>query len=118
MHTVARNRSSVNYKTYSSKTALVDANGYKTGEYTLTYSALKQTQLVLSPAKGYADLKPFGVGVDYELVGVTCDMSCDLDEASIVWVNNATTDKHDYAVVAVRKSINHISYALKKVELS
>ena len=112
-----RNEQTIHYALYSSKTMLTDANNNKTGEYTLAYGTPTAVKAVLAPVVGTAEREVFGVDIDYDRMALIYDTACPITEESIVWVDNATTGKHDYIVKKIAKSLNTVMIALKKVNV-
>ena len=117
MRLLDRNKQTISYKLFVSKTETTDTSGNKTGEYTLTYSDFKTLKGVLrTPAIGTEINEAFGIVVPYQRILVVDDMNCDLAIDSKVWVNASTNDANDYVVIKIEKSYNHISYGLKEVD--
>ena len=116
MRCLERNKKTIHYKNYLGKTQIVDANGNRTGEYTLSYSDLIEAKMNVSASRGVATEEMFGVSTNYTKVLVTSDVDCPMDEQSILWIDKPTDGPHDYVVVRKAKSINSISYAIAKVE--
>ena len=112
-----RNEQTIHYALYNGKTMLTDAQGNKTGEYTLAYGTLAEMQAVLAPVVGTAEREVFGVDVDYDRTALIYDTACPITEESIVWVDVPTSGKHDYIVKKIAKSLNTVVIALKKVNV-
>ena len=119
--------------------ALVDANGNRTGEYVTIYDDAVELHANVSAAKGSADLELFGDSEQYDKVLVTTDLACPIAENTVLFVDRApsysevtvkqktTTGSvtriylaplYDYVVVKVAKSINSVSYAIRKKPVS
>ncbi len=117
----------------------VDENGNRTGEKITVYSAATAFDANVSAARGTADLELFGTSDMYDKVLVTTDISCPITENTVLFVDkpvgftqitvNVKSDGdivtrmflqplYDYVVVRVAKSINSISYALRKIPIS
>lgn len=115
--------------------ALVDANGNRTGEYVTIYDNAVELHANVSAAKGTADLDLFGDAETYDKVLVTTNLACPISENTVLFVDCAPsyaeitvkqkTDSgsvtrlylaplYDYVVIKVAKSINSVSYALRK----
>jgi hypothetical protein len=65
----------------------------------------------------------FGNLESYDKVLVTDDMSCPIDENTVLFVDskpgyNQGVPTYDYTVRRVAKSLNSISYAISKVKVS
>jgi len=113
------NRTPFYYALYEGNTPAVDNDGYYTGETAVTYSepVLFESGCI-SPATGQSAVEQFGTLEDYDKVIVTGDMSCPIDENSVLWIDADTKDPYDYIVKRVAKSKNGISIAVRKVKIS
>ena len=118
MRTLGRNKQAFYYALYKGKTAIVDAGGFDTGDYTVTYETPVEMRANISPARGTADVEQFGITTNYTHTIVTDDMTCPIDQNSILWIGRATTLPHNFAVVQVAKSLNSITIAIREVEVS
>lgn len=147
MKCLKRNQRGFSYCLYSGKTALIDERGNETGEPILTYEDPVTMYANISPATGQSNTEQFGNLENYDKVIVTDDLNCPIDENSVLFIdkepeftnvvtheyvtttNNGQTTSawvektvsvpaHDYIVRRVAKSLNHISIALRRVEVS
>lgn len=96
---------------------LIDGNGYETGEMGLTYDLPTEFQANISAA--------LGINANYSKTIVTDNLTLPIDKSTILWIDKepdangeAGTVKHDYVVVAVAKSLNSITIAIKEVNVS
>ena len=102
--------------------SLTDAQGYETGERASSYSLAASLKANVAPPSGHSYVEMFGTFEDYDRIIVTDDMSCPIDENTVLFVDKApaydTNDRplFDYVVRRVAKSLNYIAYAVKKVE--
>ncbi len=116
MRLLKRNTQQIFYALYEDKTPIYDEYGNETGEYELNYSTPVSLQVNISVAKGISLIQQFGQIEDYDKVIITDDITCPIDENSILWIDNLDIDEpYDYIVKRVAKSLNYISYAVKKV---
>lgn len=79
----------------------------------------------ISAGKGDAPADVFGSNVDYTRTISTTDMTCPIDELSLIWIENepqynadgtVNPDSADYKVAAYpAKSLNNIVIAIKKL---
>lgn len=79
----------------------------------------------ISAGKGDAQADVFGSNVDYTRTISTTDMTCPIDELSLIWIENepqynadgtVNPDSADYKVAAYpAKSLNNIVIAIKKL---
>lgn len=124
MKIMERNKTSFYYLLYLGKTEAVDSEGYETGEKIVTYSAPVAMKANVSAATGYAQTEQFGNFINYDKVIVTDDMSCPIDEHSVLFLDKEpefdATGKplYDYTVRRVAKSLNSISIAVSLVTVS
>lgn len=124
MRCLARNKSTFSYCLYDSKEAITDEYGNKTGEYIVKYEDPVTMKANISSAQGESQTEQFGNNIQYDKVIITDDMSCPIDENSVLFVDKAvSTDTddnplYDYIVKKVAKSLNSISYAISKVDVS
>ena len=115
MQLLRRNQQTISYKNYMGETALAtDSDGYFTGERTETYSDIKTLRAYITANRGNAEEEMFGTSLDYDNV-IYADLSCDIDEYSLLWVHASTDSQNDYIVRRVATSLNHKAIAIKKV---
>ena len=122
MRTLSRNKQKFWYCLYSGVETVTDANGNETGKNT-TYSAPKQMCANISPAAGRVQTEQFGNLANYDKVIVTTDMNCPIDENTVLFIDKVpeyrgSTPLYDYIVRRVSKSINSITIAVRKVNVS
>lgn len=127
MRNLARNKKTVYYALYSSKTEIVDANGNKTGDKRIEYTEPTAIRVSVSASRGEAYADPFGINLNYSKTVITDDMDCPIKEDSVLWIDKEATAEVDgkttvtpYNYVVVRKavSLNNISYAVREVSVS
>lgn len=125
MKALNRNKRQFWYANISTTASAYDDYGNETGEQNLTYSAPVSFMANISPARGTADLDAFGINADYTKTIVTDDLTLPVDKSTILWIDKtpdkdgeAGTIKHDYVVVAVAKSLNSMTIAIKEVAVS
>lgn len=93
-------------------------DGLKTGGKQKTYSEPVAFKCNVSPARGNADEEQFGISTDYDRTITTCDLTCPIDENSVLWVGITTDKPHNYKVVRRAQSINSVLFAIKEVSKS
>lgn len=123
-----------------------DGNGLKTGEKEITYTTpvkVRMSMAISSGAnnlgsQGMATVEPYGLVTGYTHRAVTEDINCPVNELSHIWfgilpthtetvtrtVNGQTVTEdvevanpHNFVVVRVARSINHLIYYLKEVDV-
>lgn len=132
-YTGERNKTTIYYANNMGEVPLTDADGYYTGETRITYSNPLPLRMNVSEAKSRMDrlgsatyIDPYGLELGYNKVLATCDMNCPIEEDSILWIDkmpvikqDGTTDTpYDYILVQIKKSLNNILYAVKRVDVS
>ena len=126
MRTLQRNRRPFYYATYVGKVLLVDSDGYKTGETVDSYSDPVLCRGNIGIANGETTAQQFGGNESYDKIIVTENLELPIDEYSLLWVDTMPTLKqdgstdtpHDYIVRKVAKSLNSVSYGIKKVDVN
>lgn len=119
MRDLARNKQYISYKPFTGTEELIDEYGNVTGSFKPTYGNLKSFRLSISANKGDTATQQFGNVIDYDRTMSTSDMSCEIDENTILWLDGADTSKpHNFIVKKVAKSLNAIQYAIKQVMVS
>lgn len=146
MNTLKRNRRPFYYCLLDREVAVVDENGNETGERILVYAEPVLMNANISPATGMSNTEQFGNLENYDKVIVTADMECPIDENSVLFIDKepeftgavtidyrvsetvlgddtatpvtVQTPVYDYAVRRIAKSLNSISIAVKKVDVS
>lgn len=126
MRTLIRNKTKIYYAKYLNKVAVVDEYGNLTGEYDINYSNPVSIMLNTSAASGKAEAEVFGENLSYDKVIVLDNWDPTIDEYAVFWIDRKpeideegkTDTPYDYVVKKVAKSLNHVSIALSKVEVS
>lgn len=146
VNSLKRNKQTFYYCLFDEKIPIVDEYGNETSEYILTYHEPVTMTANISPATGYSQTEQFGNLDNYDKVIVTTDMDCPIDESSVLFLDkdveygeavtidyvpsetvlgnneaNPVTVQvplYDYIVRRVAKSLNSISIAVRKVDVS
>ena len=107
------------YKLFLGEEEIVDEWNNPTGSYVPVYSDLKSAMLCVSPNKGSSEVEQFGSLEDYDRTATTADITCDINEDAVLWVDGADTEgPYNYIVKLVAPWKNSISFAIKQVEVS
>lgn len=115
---LVQNQQPVFYRLYEGIGNVYDDDGNFVGQEP-TYSMLKCAMLSVSPNKGTSESEQFGTLADYDRTMTTSDTACPIDEDSILWVDNADTNKpHNYVVTKRAPWKNSISFAINQVTIS
>lgn len=124
MKIMERNKSTFFYMLYLGKENVTDTEGYETGEKLVRYSEAVEMRANISPATGQSSVEQFGNLESYDKVIVTDDLSCPIDENSVLFIDKEPAydgdgnPLYDYTVKRVAKSLNSISIAVSKVKVS
>ena len=142
-----RNKQTLWYANPANSAWVTDDNGLKTGEKTFTYGTPVSARMSIAissgannlGSQGMAELERYGIDTAYTHRATTEDMNCSMGEESIVWygvpherivetqviVNGepqtiSTTEllPSNFRVVRKAKSLNHVIYYLKEVEIT
>lgn len=124
MRILERNKRTIYYMLYQGKTP-VSEEGLESGESAVCYYPAVSMRVNVSPATGYAQTEQFGNLANYDKVIVTDDMTCPIDENSVLFIDKEPeydsvtgTPLYDYTVRRVAKSLYSISIAVSKVTIS
>lgn len=127
MRTLVRNKRPFSYCTYK-ETVKEKEDGLYTGEKLPIYNEAVTIYGNISPAKGEAQTEQFGNSLDYEKVIVIDDINTPIDENTVLFIDKDIEYKegspyeyeplYDYVVKKVARSLNSVSIAIAKVEMS
>lgn len=139
MRSLKKNQQPLYYATYSKEIKIyqrdevgniiyTEVDGVKTPIEIGTVAGYNEPVLFnanISAGKGSAQDSPFGSDVDYTRTISTCDMTCPLDELSIIWIESepqyntdgtVNADSADYKVAAYpARGLSSIVIAIKKL---
>ena len=124
MRLLNRNTRTIYYRLYEGQKDVLDEDGNKTGEKVVAYSEPKELRCSVSPASGQTQIEMFGNLDSYDKAVVTDDVTCPIDENTILFVDKSPEEDSegnplpDYRIRKVAKSLNCISYAISKVTVS
>lgn len=136
MRVLSRNKQDIWFDNrIKNATALIeDRNGNKTGEKQQAYTDPVKARMSMAissgannlGSQGMVTLDPYGITTAYTHKAITEDMSCTMDEESRVWygkepyieVNGEQVKQpHNFRVVRKAKSLNHLIFYLKEVDV-
>lgn len=139
MRPLKKNQQSLHYATYSEEIKVykrdengdieyIEIDGEKIPIELGTVAGYNEPVLFyanISAGKGDAQADVFGSSVDYTRTISTTDMTCQIDELTLIWIDNkieynadgmVNPDSADYKVAAYpAKSLNNIVIAIKKL---
>jgi len=125
MRTLERNKQKFYYAVYNAQTEIMDGELH-TFEYAPSYGEWMEMSANISPARGESSADVFGADVNYDRVIITDDLSCPMDEHTVLAIDIAPNTRetaadipvYDYIVTKKAKSLNFIQYAVRKVEVN
>lgn len=134
MRCMNRNKVKFFYSLYEGREPITDEYGNVTGEYDVKHGNPTEGYANISAAKGETQTRQFGESETYDKVIVMDNEAPPIDEYSVLWVDtipqlnedgslavgeegNVLTP-HDYIVKKVAKSLNNVSIAISKVNVS
>lgn len=124
MQTMKRNQIPFKYMLLLRQEPILDEWGNETSESRLVYGDPVDMNANISAAGGTAQVEQFGNLTGYDRVIVTADMNCPIDENTVLFIDKepefseSGDPLYDYIVLRVAKSLNSISYAVSKVDVS
>lgn len=131
MRCLNRNKQPFFYCLYQSTIPILDEYGNESGEKIVTYAEAVKMYANISQATGQSNTDMFGNLENYDKVIVLDDLNCPIDENTVLFIDKApeytevTADAetlsiplYDYTVRRVAKSLNSVSIAVKKVEVT
>ena len=123
MNCLARNKTTIYYATFKSKTEITDEYGNKTGQYTITYNTPVEWSANIRWDSGAVQLEGFGLNASGMRRIVTCDLSCPITVDTVLWIgitpNQNGTVKPNYVVAGVpERSLNQIAILVQEANLS
>ena len=134
MRCLSRNKARFFYALYEGREPITDDYGNVSGEYDVKHGNPTEGYANISAAKGETQTRQFGESETYDKVIVMDNEAPPIDEYSVLWVDtepqlnedgsllvdergNVVTP-HDYVVKKVAKSLNNVSIAISKVNVS
>lgn len=126
MKCMRRNKVRFYYALYESKEPIKDEYGNVTGEYDVKHGKPQEFYANISAAKGETQTRQFGENESYDKVIAMDNDAPPIDEYTILWIDTMpefdesgeVTTPHDYIVKKVAKSLNSVSIAISKVNVS
>lgn len=120
MRTLQRNRQTIWYALYQGETDVVDTDGNKTGEHTVSYYTPVKAQMNVSGGRGVAEAQFFGMDNPFTRTAVTEDLVTPFDTTTVFWFDktpNQDADDYNFVCTGVANTINGRVIALKEVDI-
>lgn len=134
MKCMSRNKVRFFFSLYEKREPIKDEYGNDTGEYEVSHGNPKEFSANISAAKGETSTRQFGETESYDKVIVMDNDAPPIDEYTILWVDTIPSVEedgslslnddgevitpHDYIVKKVARSLNGVSVAISKVNVS
>ena len=124
MKTLKRNQKTLWYCLYQDQETVYDEYGNETGSPRVLYGEPVEMKANVSQATGQSNTEQFGNLENYDKVIVTDWMECPIDEHSVLFIDKEPEysldgdPMYDYTVRRVAKSLNSVSIAVRKVNVS
>lgn len=141
-----RNKRTFSYCLFDTEVPIYDENNDETGETQVTYEEAVSVRANISAATGSSQIEQFGNFISYDKVIVTDDVDIPINENTVLFVDKEPEYKeivigtetvideetqqeiqkdvtiklplYDYIVKRVARSLNSVSIAISKVEVS
>ncbi len=119
MRGLARNKKTIWFALYEGEGEYKDGDLF-TGETVPVYSDPCPIRASVSAARGTSEIELFGVNTNYSKTVIVDDTICPINEHSRLWIDRDPRNgaPHNYEVVMVAKSLNHIAYAVTQVDFN
>lgn len=115
-----RNLQDIHYCILASEEAVVDDDGYETGEHKLIYEPARTLKCNVGTATGEMVLALFGVTDPYDKIIMTDKMDVPIDETTVLFIDKEPEyddgePLYDHIVRRCGKTLNHRIFAVRKV---
>lgn len=124
MKCLERNKTKFYYALFVESETLKDEYGNESGETRIKYSEPIFAKANISPAVGSSQVEQFGKDLKYDKVIVLDDVDCKIDENTVFFIDKPPQKDddgnliYDYIVKKISKSLNSVSIAISKVDVS
>lgn len=116
MRTLQRNRRVCYYAKQKGREEIADAYGNATGEYTVAYGKPVRLNLNIGAEGGAWELAQYGISHPNTRTLVTDDMSCPIDELSVLWIDVPPSEPFNYVVTDIGRSLNSVKITVRRVD--
>lgn len=120
MKCLKRNKQVFYFANFKDIEPIIDEYGNETGEYRVVRGKPEECWGNISYAKGSSEAQMFGTNVDYDKVIVIDKPYPEFTEDTVLWVDiSPSGDRpHDYLVKRIARSLNSLSLAISRVNVS
>lgn len=113
MRTLRRNKKTLWVVKPLGKVEVVDADGFKTGEKTTSYSPPIEVNISMYPTNGGIAERIFGKDASLDMIGISNEVTLDMDTLLFLVKPSANfKTTYDYRVGKINKSLNTTTYGL------
>lgn len=121
MRTCQRNKRPIYYALFTGQADVIDADGFYTGEKSLTYGTPTKAKMNVSGGRGVAEIELFGIDNPFTRTAVTDDLETNFNTDTIFWFgiepgDTATAIPHNYRCTGVSRTINQVVIALAEID--
>lgn len=116
MRLLKRNQQDFWYAKYESVKDVMNDKGEYTGQQQVVYSEPIKGLGYITRARGSSEATQFGTNVVYDQT-ILMD-STDMTENSILWIGITPDKPYNYIVSRIAQSLNHVTIAIRRVEVS
>lgn len=115
MRTLNKNKTTLWIVNPTAKVAVVDVDGFQTGEFTTSFTTPVSKDIALYPSNGTIVEEIFGKDYSCDMIAVSNEVNLSKDSLLFLSqpVSNYTTT-YDYYVDKINKSLNTYQYGLRR----
>lgn len=121
MRTLKRNKQSLYYSTFVSKTDAVDTNGHLTGGHVTTYSSPVLIKWNVRGVDADSEVEMFGIKA-VNTIRVVAEKPLPIDSSSIIWYGKtpatpyvATAPGHNYRIAGILPTLNDAVFYAERI---
>ena len=129
MKCLVRNKQTLYYRLWEGMQETVDEDRNIVETNVPLYSDPVKIRANVSVAEGQrfvesTSTQMFGLAIDYDKVIVLDDVNCPIEESTVLYIDKSpyaddgSLTAYDYRVTRISKSLNSVSIAVKKVDVS
>ena len=116
MRLLKRNQRVFWYAKYEGVKDVMNDKGEYTGQQQVVYSEPIKGMGHITASRGSSEITQFGTNVAYDQT-ILMD-STDMTENSIIWIDISPEQPYNYIVSRIAQSLNHVTIAIRRVEVS
>ena len=111
------NQQKIYYALYLGKREAQNQDALYTGDLVDIYDSPVEVMASVSAARGTSDIDLFGININYTHTVIVDHEDCPITETSRLWIGrDPNKDEHNFEVVRVARSLNHVVYAVQQVD--